>query len=221
MRDFAAIDFEMANECPEFYNKKKTTIWRNNIEPVIIEDTQSCYQSRTANNAEWSDITLAFAVDVCSPGELETKEAAGDKFLSYELPDGDNAITEQSFVETLLSEVLTAIRNHSRYTASSKKGMKLNIAGNRLAILYRHGISQDGIDILLHAVIKGLLENDIHIAEIRSGGQSGVDEAGIHAAQDCSMPCSILCPKGYRFSTAEGNELSGAEKFTARYKSLP
>lgn len=219
MKDFAVMDLETANECHGFYNKKKNTMWRNNIEPVIIEDTQSCYQSRTAKNAEWSNITLAFAVDVYSPGELETKEAAGDKFISYELPDGDIAITETSFVERILSEVLTAIRNHPRFAAFSKEGMKLNIAGNRLSILYRHGITQYGIDSLLYSVIKGLLENDMPIAEVRSGGQSGVDEAGIHAAQDCSLPCSILCPKGYRFSTAEGDDISGAEKFTARFKS--
>lgn len=192
-------------------------MWRNNIEPVIIEDTQSAYRSRTVKNAEWSDITLAFAVDVGSPGELETKEAAGDKFLPYELPDGDIAITTPAFVERLLSEVTTAIRNHPRNKPFSKEGLKLNIAGNRLAILSRHGISQKGIDNLLRSVIEGLLENGIPIAEVRSGGQSGVDEAGIHAAQDCFLPCSILCPKGFRFSTAEGHELSGAERFTHRF----
>lgn len=196
-------------------------MWRNNIEPVIIEDTQSGYRSRTVKNAEWSDITLALAIDAGSPGELETKEAAADKLLPYRLLDGDIAITEPSFVERLLSEVTTDIRNHPRYKSFSKEGLKLNIAGNRLAILFRHGISQQEIDDLLHAVIEGLLENGIAIAEVRSGGQSGVDEAGIHAAQDCSLPCSILCPKGFRFSTAEGHELSGAEKFTVRFKSLP
>lgn len=194
-------------------------MWRNNIEPVISEDQESCYQFRTARNAEWSDITLAFAVDVNSPGELDTKAAAGDKFLSFEIPNRDDAITETSYVKELVSEVVSAVLNHPRYSELCRQGIKLNIAGNRLSVLARHGISQDGMDILLLSVMKGLLESSIPIAEVRSGGQSGVDESGIHAAQDCGLPCSILCPKGFRFSTAEGEELFGAEKFMARFKS--
>ena len=193
-------------------------MWRNNIEPVISEDQESCYQSRTAKNAEWSDITLAFAVDLNSPGELETKAAAGDKFLSFEIPDKDEALTEASYVKGLVSEVVSAIRSHSRYPELCRQGIRLNIAGNRLSVLTRHGISQDGVDSLLLSAMKGLLESSIPIAEVRSGGQSGVDEAGIHAAQDCGLPCSVLCPKGFRFSTAEGEELSGVEEFTARFK---
>lgn len=193
-------------------------MWRNNIEPVISEDQESCYQSRTAKNAEWSDITLAFAVDVNSPGELETKAAAGDKFLSFEIPDRDETITETSYVKGLVSEVVSAIVSHPSYPDLCRQGIKLNIAGNRLSVLARHGISQDGMDNLLLSVMKGLLKSNIPIAEVRSGGQSGVDEAGIHAAQDCSLPCSILCPKGFRFSTAEGEEPSGAERFMARFK---
>lgn len=46
-----------------------------------MEDSKRNYGHRTWANAEWSDITLALAVDMDSPGEITTRKAAGDKYV--------------------------------------------------------------------------------------------------------------------------------------------
>lgn len=107
--------------------------------------------------------------------------------------------------------------SHPRFADLNKKGLRLNIAGNRLSVLARSGISQKAVDVFVKAVVEAFLREGVFIEEVRSGGQTGVDEAGIHAAQDLSLSCSILCPKGYRFSLADGAERSGKEEFSQRF----
>ena len=63
--------------------------WINGIKPEITEDSVRNYGHRTWANAEWSDITLAFAADFKSPGEITTKKAAGDKFIGYLLTSAE------------------------------------------------------------------------------------------------------------------------------------
>ena len=53
---------------------------------------------------------------------------------------------------------------------------------------------------------------------IRSGGQTGVDEAGIQAAQDAGLKCSILAPKGFRMHRGPGIELEGRSLFVKRFR---
>ena len=45
-------------------------------------------------------------------------------------------------------------------------------------------------------VVEKLLNNGVNIEEIRSGGQTGVDEAGIIAAQRLGIKNSIVAPRG-------------------------
>jgi hypothetical protein len=62
----------------------------------------------------------------------------------------------------------------------------------------------------------------VKILEVRSGGQSGVDEAGIIAAQRNKMKCSILAPKGFRWrdkkGDEKGDEKEGRTAFVNRFK---
>lgn len=67
---------------------KKKYRWINDIEPVFMEDSKRNYGHRTWANAEWSDITLALAVDMDSPGEITTRKAAGDKYVGFYDSDG-------------------------------------------------------------------------------------------------------------------------------------
>lgn len=193
-------------------------MWRNNIEPEIIVDNSLSYTSRTEKNAQWSDITLAFAVNPQSQGELETQNAAGDKFLGVKLPEHEGKINDPAFMEATAQSVVSQIKAREDFQAINRKGIRLNVAGNRLSVLKRGGIDQKAIDGLVAHVLKTILAEGINIEEIRSGGQSGVDEAAIHAAQDLGKTCSIMCPGNYRFSDARGTEHSGYNKFVARFQ---
>jgi len=56
------------------------------------------YGQRTAENAEWSDITLAIATDFTTPGERATKREAGNKYHSFNLPIKGSLEDSHNFV---------------------------------------------------------------------------------------------------------------------------
>jgi hypothetical protein len=56
-----------------------------------------------------------------------------------------------------------------------------------------------------------------HIQLIRSGGQSGVDEAGLKAAILLGIPAFCLCPKGWPYLTREGATVRNEHLFKARF----
>lgn len=195
--------------------------WINDIEPAISEDDSVSYQPRTFKNAQWSDVTLAFAVNPQSQGELETRDAAGDRFLGVKLPglsEGRAAICDAGFMKETADYVISQIKSRADFQVINRKGILLNVAGNRLSVLMREGIDQKMTDALVEYVLRAVADSGINIEEIRSGGQTGVDEAAIHAAQSMGKTCSILCPKGYRFSDARGTEHGGYEAFAARFQ---
>lgn len=190
-------------------------MWKNRIEPAIMEDDSVSYQSRTVKNAQWSDVTLAFAVNPDSQGEIETREAAGSKFLGVKL-SGD--INDPVFMSDTAEYVVSQIKAREDFPSLNRKGILLNVAGNRLSVLKRNNMDQNSIDKLVEHVLRAVAESGIIIEEIRTGGQSGVDEAGIHAAQSMGRTCSILCPKGFRFSDSNGEEHIGYKEFAARFQ---
>lgn len=157
-----------------------------------------------------------------SQGELETRDAAGDKFIGIKLPEqnesGKNVIDSPAFMKEVADSVVAQIRGKDNFQEINRKGILLNVAGNRLSILSRYGISQEMIDTLMEHILKAVINEGIVIEEIRSGGQTGVDEAAIHAAQRLGKNCSILCPQGYRFSDAEGIEHRGYGAFVSRFQ---
>jgi len=192
------------------------TRWIHGTEPEFIEDTKRNYAHRTWANAEWSDITLAIASDMSSPGELTTKKAAGPRYVGYQLPPDFAEKVEYTNPRCRMAdEVIAMIMEHPHFR---KDGLRLNIAGNSQISLDRAGITTNQVRSLLSSVLNGLRQRGVSFAEIRSGGQTGVDEAGIKAAQDLGIRCSILAPKGFRMHYEDGVELEGREQFTDRFR---
>lgn len=54
-------------------------------ETVFSTSGNNSYPSRTRENANWSDITIALAQDFNTAGERLTKNAAGNKYVSFTL----------------------------------------------------------------------------------------------------------------------------------------
>lgn len=190
--------------------------WINSVKPEIIEDAVRNYGHRTWANAEWSDITLAFAADFNSPGEITTKKAAGNKFIGYLLTSAE-VMREQDdcYWKAQGRKYACLIRSNPSY---HEDGIKLNIAGNSMISISRCGFDADSVQDVIYHVLKNLLSEGIVISEVRSGGQSGADEFGIIAAQRLGLKCSILAPKGYRFHYKEGEEIEGYSRFVKRFQ---
>ena len=182
----------------------------------FIEDTGS-YAHRTRANARWADITLAFAADLQTGGERLTRESAGTAYIGFKIPDGfspahpefgrkASAFAAQA-AEWILENVF------------SPDGVKVNIAGNGIRTLSRHGITQESADAFMEVFFRELTAAlDGHpVLAVRSGGQTGFDEAGVKAAHRLGMNCSVLAPKDWRMTPAEGDDIYGREAFTARF----
>ena len=116
------------------------TVWRwiGNTEPRFIEDSSRNYGHRTWANAAWSDITLALATDFSSPGEITTRKAAGDKYLSYPLSRNLKRLVTYDLDGIREARgIVRMIREHSCF---KKEGIRLNIAGNGLVTLVKSGL---------------------------------------------------------------------------------
>ena len=212
----AREEVKKSKEVPEAPRKKSTS------SSQFIE-SRGGYQQRTDENAEWSDITLALAVDFTTYGELRTAEAAGaivdrkaktikpaGKYQSVKLETGTPEDPEELVLD------YEALDKAVKAAKKVGKPIKLNIAGNGL---YSFKSSQEKVNTVTQDAIKYLQKNGVEIAEIRSGGQTGIDEAGIIAAQRLGIKWSVNAPKGWKFRDAEGNDHEDEEAFKARFGS--
>ena len=61
----------------------------------------------------------------------------------------------------------------------------------------------------------------IRIAAIRSGGQTGADEAGILAAKELCIPAHVHAPKGWLMRGEDGKDVFSEYAFKERFVTMP
>lgn len=147
------------------------------------------YVPRTTENAESADLTVAFAVDFSTAGERLTKKVSNGRYVAI----------------CLSWDVLTSAR-HLFSVLRRMQVKRLNIAGNGIYTLSEHGWTQESIDEHIFQIIK-LCHAHWPIEFIRSGGQTGVDEAGLVAACALNIPAEGLYPKGFRQRLANNQDV--------------
>jgi len=180
---------------------------------VFEEDDTYGYRSRTIKNAS-ADVTIAFACDFNSAGEKLTKQSVLDQNKLYIKIELDKLISKEVFINTA-NDLAKSI------LCLNKPKIILNVAGNGLYTLRNSPINnQNTIDYYVYVLLNELvniLDNRVIITMIRSGGQSGVDEAGIKAAIKLNIPTYILAPKGWVFRDEFGVDYSDEAKFKNRF----
>ena len=169
------------------------------------------YPARTKANAQSSDATLAFALDFNSAGErLTRKEVLKAKKQIIKIPVAGGVITEAA-VNGLAKRLIDG-NIHS-----------LNIAGNGLQTLhkmdktYTQARADAFVDELLSRVVA---VPGVNITSIRSGGQSGFDEAGAKAGAKLGIPTTILAPGDLRFYDGKKNVVNNEKAFKARFPKI-
>jgi hypothetical protein len=181
---------------------------------IVKEDKSDKYPPRTYYNAKSGDVTVAFAVDLTTAGEKLTHKAAGDKYIGFQ-------ITKQSDPIEIARQLFKVMRN--------KNAKTLNIAGNGIYTLSKHGWSQEDINEFVLNVV-GKVHEFWRIEKIFTGGQTGVDLAGAVVADFLNINAEITLPKGFkqRFDTAditqskedvENQIKNGSNKLTNKNKS--
>jgi hypothetical protein len=145
----------------------------------LVEHSSDKYPPRTYHNAKVADLTVAIAADYSSAGEKLTNKAAGEKYLRLDL---DTNVVEASKI------LNRAIKNWNVKT--------LNIAGNGIYTLTKHGYTQDYVNSYIWKILCRL-DYDTTLEKVVSGGQTGIDFAAGVACEINCIPCTMTFPKGY------------------------
>lgn len=181
----------------------------DSITTEFEEHTNAGYRGRTLRNAS-ADVTFAFAADFSTAGERLTKRSVLEQRRVY----CPIAYRGQPATENAIQAAVAALNR------VGKPEVALNIAGNGLHTLKRFG-DQAAVDAYAHDFLRRVLaapELATAITLVRSGGQTGFDEAGVKAAQQLGLRSLVLAPKGWIFRTADGQDISNEQEFKSRFR---
>ena len=189
----------------------RSTVSRGGL--TVMESYSPKFHDRTVENARWADFTVAFAVDFTSPGERLTATAAGEDYLPFDLPHSGEELEDEG-LRRRMAIIL------SRRLESMTEPVRLNVAGSTAADLARHGISQEQADSFVTDVLGRALDEGLVIGELRSGGQSGIDEAGTKAALALGIPASQVVPRGFLYLDESGKPHWNRDSFLSRFDGI-
>lgn len=177
---------------PGLFPKMQLKMGLHNL--TIVEHSSPHYSPRTWHNATTADLTVAFAVDFTTAGEKLTRKAAGTNFVAIPLE------TDVMQAADMLLHAFT-----------SRNGKVLNIAGNGIRTLAKHGWSQDRANTYLLSVL-AYVKSSASIVQVQSGGQTGIDMAGAIAGIALDIPTVITMPKGLIQRYEDGVDKSFTEE---------
>ena len=198
---------ELRAEHPELNNTVQSTPQKEVPTTVFREEPTTGYRNRTIKNAK-ADATIAFATDFTTAGEKLTKNSVLQQGKKYIPVDTNNSEITDELVESIVSQL------------NEVNAKSLNIAGNGIYTL-KGKYTQEQVDNYVYELLSRVVNSPnlkTPIATIRSGGQTGYDEAGIKAAQKLGIINGILAPKGWKFRDASGRDISNEQAFKARFK---
>ncbi|MEO1943975.1 MAG: putative molybdenum carrier protein, partial [Candidatus Thioglobus sp.] len=171
------------------------------------EDTNNGYAPRTRINAS-ADATIAIAVDFTSAGERLTKRVVKEQNNTY---IGLNVSKSLDLPKQRINNIVKSLNKHNVST--------LNIAGNGIYTM-KGQYTQEQVDTFTFELLKAVTTHPdlkLPITSVRTGGQTGFDEAGAKASQRLGIPTTILAPKGWKFRTLAGIDVSNKDTFMARF----
>jgi hypothetical protein len=173
---------------------------------VNFEENQTGgYPARTRINAS-ADATIHLAINFETPGEKLTKKSVNEQGKTYIALNASTLNVTPERVNKLV-DIL-----------NSKNIKTLNIAGNGIYDMKQY--TQEQVDEFTYQLLNAALNSPnlkIKITGIRSGGQTGFDEAGAKAGMKLGIPTTVLAPKDWEFRTNRGN-VKNEEAFKARFK---
>jgi hypothetical protein len=200
---FAKTEINQARALTEIVNESNQQA-PNKLD--FQEEQTTGYRNRTIKNAS-ADATIALATDFNSAGEKLTKSSVISQNKKY-IPIDANVL-----------EVTDERVNKIVDSLNSVHAKSLNIAGNGIYTM-KGKYSQSQVDEFTYQLLKRVLESPnlkTKIESIRTGGQTGFDEAGAKASQRLGIPTTILAPKGWTFRNEQGKDISNEREFKSRF----
>jgi 5'(3')-deoxyribonucleotidase len=166
---------------------------------ILEENSSSNYRMRTEENAKNADLTIAIALNFDTAGERLTKDLAqrnGKKYISI-IPEGD-PIEKAARVAEKINEF------------DLPQQFTLNIAGNSLHTIGEK-MNQTQADEFTYLLLKCISQNPklkSKIGSVRSGGQTGFDEAGAKAALKLGLTTIVHMPQGFKIRNQDGRDIT-------------
>ena len=170
------------------------------------EDPSSGYKARTRRNAS-ADATIAIAVDFNTFGERLTKTQVKGQ--------GNQYIPINAKILKITPERVDKIVD----MLNSVNAKTLNIAGNGIYTM-KGKYTQAEVDTFTYNLLKAVinhpkLKNKIEL--VRTGGQTGFDEAGAKAGERLGIPTRVVAPKRWKFRPESGRDISDEKAFKDRF----
>jgi len=190
----------------EINNQKESA---SNI--IFEKDDSTGYRERTIKNAS-ADATIAIAVDFNSAGEILTKNSVLNQGKVYMPIDGNKLEVTKERVDKIVNAL----------NSIGKDEISLNIAGNGIYTM-KGKYTQEQVDKFTYDLLKAIVESSdlkVKISSIRTGGQTGFDEAGAKAGMKLGIPTTVLAPKGWKFRDINGKDISDEKKFKERFEKI-
>ena len=182
---------------------------------TFIESPHKDYRSRTVANAQAADVTIAMATDFTTAGEKQTVKAAEGRYVAVEMrpPRIVAGPVEQGRIAAGL--VHEALKEKGLLKDG---GISINFAGNGLHSLSKAGVTQKHVDAYAVALLSTLVRDyGVKVTSVRSGGQTGMDEAGAKAGVAMGVPTTVLAPAGWKFRDKDGRDISNEAAFKERF----
>jgi 5'-nucleotidase len=176
---------------------------------ILEEDRDSGYHARTEINAREADVTIAIAVNFDSLGEKLTKEMAKKHKRLY-IP-----VSPYGDISDKAHKIVAKLNETFR---GQKHSIVINIAGNGLNTM-KGVLTQQQCDDFTYNLLFSMVNNpalEIKIKGIRSGGQTGFDEAGLKAGIRLKIDTTAYFPKGYRIRDLQGDKNQTREEVFKR-----
>jgi len=192
---------------------KDTKISSSNI--VFKEFPVSGYKERTVFNAS-ADATIALAYDFSTAGERLTKNSVlgqNKKYIPINIPKkNENSDINNAIITTQVNIIVEELNSINAKT--------INIAGNGIYTMKDAGWNQEDVDLMTYRVLEKVINSpklNSKIQSIRTGGQTGFDEAGAKAGLKLGVPTTINAPKGWIFRDINGKDISSEKLFKERF----
>ena len=167
---------------------------------LILEENESKnYKPRTEVNAKSAELTIAIALKHDTAGERVTKEFVAKHNKKYIAVRPEGNIKEKA--EKIVDKINEF--NLPQYIC-------LNVAGNGLYTISGE-MNQQQADDFTYQLLKSITENPklkSKIALVRSGGQTGFDEAGAKAGLKLGLSTIVHMPKGFLIRTQDGRDVT-------------
>lgn len=162
-------------------------------ELIVNEHTSASYAPRTYHNAS-QGCTLAIAVDFNTAGEKLTHKAAKGKIVQ---------VAWGGTVRDAAAGLYVLLKKHDCHV--------VNVAGNGIYTLQKKGVTQEMTNQFVYEVLK-LVNTHWPITKIVSGGQTGMDIAGLVAGCALGIETIGTWPKGLIMRFEDGKDVSLTEE---------